>query len=516
MKSIKPIAFYLPQYHRVPENDEWWGEGFTDWMAVKAAERYADNQYQPREPLNDNYYDLAQKESMQWQADLACEYGVGGFCMYHYYFKDGRKILEKPLENFLRWTDIDIPFCLCWANETWARTWSNLYHNTPWAEKFEKRNDKGQTILLEQSYGGKEEWEKHFEYLLPFFCDSRYIKVDNKPVFLFYRPDDITQLDGMIQLWSELLCQKGFNGLYAIGVNIPVKKSGLDAILYHAVWAYTRPDITGMALKKEYYGEVSAYDYQEAWDNVIKAQEAEGIKTYFGGFVDQDETPRRGKKGWYLIDATPQKFEKNLYDLAIKNLSMENEFLFIDAWNEWGEGNYLEPDKKFEYQYLSAVKNVVEKCNMNELDIANEWKKIKKRRGVSDNDTEKMILKKELNKYQSYYKIFDRWLSLKEEGRTVDKYFKDYNYKKVLIYGYASTGIHFCKELRKTSVQIVGAMDRRQGLLSRDLPIFGLSDPMPDCDVIVVTLAADFEIIMNDLRKKTDKPIVSMEEVLFY
>ena len=177
---MKTIAMFLPQFHRVKENDEWWGEGYTDWMAVKNAQKLFDEHYQPREPLQENYYDLLDKKTFEWQAGLMHKYDIDGLCFYHYYFKDGKKILEKPAENLLQWKDVDMPFCFCWDNTPWARTWSTIGEKAIWSDKYEKKYDQeGNGILLEQSYGGEKEWREHFQYLLPFFKDNRYLKKKN-------------------------------------------------------------------------------------------------------------------------------------------------------------------------------------------------------------------------------------------------------------------------------------------------------------------------------------------------
>ena len=220
---MRVIAMYLPQFHRVAENDEWWGKGFTEWTAVRAAEPLFDGHNQPRKPLDENYYDLLKKSTMQQQAALMKTYNIFGMCFYHYWFKDGRKILEKPAENLLRWKDIDMPFCFSWANESWTRTWSKFNDNTnAWSSIFEKgktdETDNG--ILLEQKYGDEKSWYQHFMYLLPFFLDSRYIRIENKPVFVFYKPISITCLQTMILYWNQLACENGLEGIYFVGTNV--------------------------------------------------------------------------------------------------------------------------------------------------------------------------------------------------------------------------------------------------------------------------------------------------------
>src|ERR1017187_893797 len=163
------IALYLPQYHRIKENDEWWGDGYTEWTAVKKAKALFRGHNQPKKPLGDNYYDLSDINAMRWQQGLARKYGVHGFCYYHYWFK-GKRLLEKPVESMLATPDLTLPFCLSWANPSWTRTWY------------------GQTkeMLMQQDYGGKSDWREHFEYLLPIFRDSRYIRIDGKPMFIIH------------------------------------------------------------------------------------------------------------------------------------------------------------------------------------------------------------------------------------------------------------------------------------------------------------------------------------------
>lgn len=195
---MKILAMYLSQYHRVKENDEWWGEGYTDWISTKRAVSLFKGHNEPRVPQDNNYYDLLSKETMIWQANLMHQYDIDGMCIYHYWFKDGYQILEKPAENLLQWKDINMPYCFCWANETWARTWANIPGANSWYdnEKAEIKDEKA--VLLEQQYGNYSDWKKHFEYLLPFFKDERYLRLEDKPIFLFYKPEEINCLTQMI------------------------------------------------------------------------------------------------------------------------------------------------------------------------------------------------------------------------------------------------------------------------------------------------------------------------------
>ena len=194
--KTKVLALHLPQYHRIPENDRWWGEGFTDWVNVRKAKPLFQGHEQPVVPLNNNYYDLSDTAAIRWQAQLAKQYGVYGFCYYHYWFS-GRKLLEKPCELLLDHKDIDIKYCFCWANESWARTWDGKEHD----------------VLMKQVYGGREDWTAHFDYLLPFFQDERYIRIDNKPVIFIYSCHRIADFDDVVAWWDELARENGFDGV---------------------------------------------------------------------------------------------------------------------------------------------------------------------------------------------------------------------------------------------------------------------------------------------------------------
>ncbi len=195
---MKIIAYYLPQFHEIEENNKWWGKGFTEWTNIKSAKKLYLKHIQPKKPLNKNYYNLLNKETVEWQTNLAVKYGIYGFCYYHYWF-NGRKILEKPAENLLKWKDINQKFCFCWANHSWRKTW----------------NGTNQT-LLEQLYGNEKEWKDHFNYLLKFFNDSRYIKIDNKPILILFRSKEIPMLDERIKFYTEEAKKNGFNGIFII------------------------------------------------------------------------------------------------------------------------------------------------------------------------------------------------------------------------------------------------------------------------------------------------------------
>ena len=210
----KILAMYLPQYHQVVENDMWWGKGFTDWVAVKKADKLFEGHIQPKVPLGGRYYNLLKKDTLIWQSSLARKYGVDGFCVFHYWFSNNKQILEKPMENLLKWKEIDFPFCFAWPTESWTRTWKKFGNN--WTTKFPVKNDyKDDGFLLRQDFGDEKEWENHFLYLLPFFQDSRYIRINDKPVFFIYN-HDVIGIERMLIFWDNLAKKYNLKGLYFI------------------------------------------------------------------------------------------------------------------------------------------------------------------------------------------------------------------------------------------------------------------------------------------------------------
>lgn len=363
---MKLVAFYLPQYHSIPENDQWWGKGFTEWTNVKKAKTIFRNQIQPKIPLNNNYYNLMDKSTVEWQTKLMKEYGVYGFCYFHYWFT-GKKLLEKPAENLLKWKDIEQPFCFAWANVTWARTWTAVKGTaTTWVSLDGNRKEKG--ILIEQLYGEEENWREHYLYLSQFFKDKRYIKVSNKPMFLVYHINDIVHAKEMFALWNNLAVQDGFSGIHIVSINdMPDNNEYVEAVVQYG--NYTQYDfhfwtriynILIHKLKLSWRPKANILNYEAVWKNLVKKRPLKGIKNYRGGLVTYDETPRKGKQACFIKGASPEVFEKYLR-LQIEKAEnvCHTEYIFIDAWNEWGEGNYLEPDVEHEYAYLEAIKSIV-------------------------------------------------------------------------------------------------------------------------------------------------------------
>lgn len=369
MERTKIIAYYLPQYHQIPENDKWWGEGFTEWVNVKKATPLFEGHYQPRIPLNYNYYDLSDTETLKWQASIAKEHGIYGFCFYHYWFYE-KPLLEKPLYNFLNNDDIDINFCFCWANESWTNAWSSS----------------DRTTIMEQKYGDKDEWKRHFDFMLPFLKDHRYIKEDNKPLLVIYRPYLCKDMINILEYWKKLAIENGFDGLKVASQRFeePDKEKELfDYLDYHIEYQpdYDKCHLSGndtfIAKMKGYIKQLLLdklnidlhlykknrvpliFSYDEMWDNIIRSKPI-SEKAIAGAFVDWDNTPRHGNRGSCFQGVTPEKFGKYLAE-QIDHVDNEynNDYLFIFAWNEWGEGGYLEPDVRYKYAYLNEIKKAL-------------------------------------------------------------------------------------------------------------------------------------------------------------
>lgn len=348
---MRKIAYYLPQFHRVKENDEWWGEGFTEWTNVRKASCLFENHYQPHIPLDDNYYSLDEKKTVEWQTKLANDYGVYGFAYYHYWF-EGRLLLEKPVENLLKWKDINQKYFFFWANHDWIKSVEGK-----------------QEILMKQNYGDVKDWDKHYNYFLPYFKDDRYIKVDNKPVVGIYILKNIPNVKEMINYWNKKAISDGFNGVYIIESTNVIDStlidfnSGSDALVLRQPNAaadkmtkwYARirkhPKIQQM-IKKFYPYKVP---YGRICKEVIRTskQFKPEKKVYYGVFCGWDNTSRHSSRGWVATDINAKDFRETIVEL--EKLGETEDFLFINAWNEWAEGMHLEPDKKNKYTFLQAI-----------------------------------------------------------------------------------------------------------------------------------------------------------------
>lgn len=358
---MRVLAMYLPQYHEIPENNKWWGDGYTEWTAVRNAKPVYKGHIQPQIPLNENYYDLSDETGSvwNWQADLANKYGVYGFCIYHYWF-EGKMLLEKPMEILRKHEEINIRYCVCWANESWTRTWYGL----------EKE------ILMAQGYGDSKDWDAHFFYLLDFFRDPRYIKINNKPLLNLYRSSDISCLKEMLERWNTLAREYGFDGLYLVVANtagdLEARTELVDAYYnfepgYSIGHRLSLFDEKIFALRSKCCRELNRIFGTEILEGKIKidAVYKANIKenhcskpVYYGSFMTWDNTPRRRHKGTVYDGASPLKFKSNLQ--KISDVVPEDDFVYINAWNEWGEGANLEPDSVNQYAYLEAIRDVVQ------------------------------------------------------------------------------------------------------------------------------------------------------------
>lgn len=364
MTDVKVFAMYLPQYHETQENSQFWGKGFTDWVSVKNATPLFLGHRQPQVPLDNNYYDLSNVESIRWQARLARKFGVSGWGIYHYWFNSEQKSLTKPAELLLEHQDIDIPFFFAWDNASWKRTWSKIKGNA-WSPLNDKAVKDGPEILIEYKLGGVEDWKKHFDYLLPYFKDTRYVKHNNKPIFLIYNfSKDIMNMQ---EYWNDLAIQSGFDGVEVIysfnplhGIPKSVKKFKYEPL--YSGWGNLSDRARRLLLKKseDKQSEIKKYSYDEIWDRLLSnAEKSHDPNMYYGAFVGYDDSPRRGEKGRAVVDATPEKFQKYLSRLISICENKSKPFIFLTAWNEWGEGAHLEPDNIDQYSYLEAYSRAI-------------------------------------------------------------------------------------------------------------------------------------------------------------
>lgn len=358
--SPRIIAFYLPQFHAIPENDEWWGKGFTDWVNVKKAKPIFKGHQQPRIPLGDNYYDLSKIETLKWQTEIANKYGIYGFCFYHYWF-NGKLLLERPAEMLLADKNITLNFCFSWANEPWARTWDGKAHH----------------VIMPQKYGNKSDWVKHFNYLLPFFHDERYIKENNSPMFLIYRSSCIPCAAEMMEEWNEMARKAGFNGIHFVETlrngkcekrNLPFKakvefepiRSNMQQHIVVLNYKRVRRTIINI-MNNTFHCTIPLnrpFPFVDVAQRSLEKRSSEG--TYGGVFIGWDNTPRRGLAGTIVLPPSKAEFKQYLQAKMEQTLNVyHTNYVFINAWNEWAEGTVLEPDNTHQYEYLEAIKESI-------------------------------------------------------------------------------------------------------------------------------------------------------------
>lgn len=359
-KKARVIAFYLPQYHPTKENDLWWGKGFTEWTNVGKAKPLFKNHYQPRVPADLGYYDLRLSQIREAQAHLAKAAGIEGFCYYHYWFGNGKQQLEMPFNEVVKTGNPVFPFCLCWANESWNSKFWNIDGT------IEKK------LLIEQKYLGENDDEAHFYSLLDAFKDERYIKVDGKLLFMIYRPLEFVNVESFISKWQQLAKINNLNGFYFIGQSTnfndykTIKGLGFDAInilrLHDCIWKMNKFHHTLIMIKRKIFHLPFIYSYKKAIKHFI-GEEEEFEECFPSIIPNWDHTPRSGKGGYLLHGATPELFEYHcdLIFEKIKNKSDEKKIVFLKSWNEWGEGNYMEPDVKYGMGFINALSNAIKR-----------------------------------------------------------------------------------------------------------------------------------------------------------
>ncbi|MFV8339774.1 glycoside hydrolase family 99-like domain-containing protein [Flavobacterium sp. LB3P21] len=358
-KLIKPIAIYLPQFHPIPENDQWWGKGFTEWTNVTKATPRFEGHFQPHLPADLGFYDLRLHETRLAQEELAKSHGIHGFCYYHYWF-NGKRVLEEPLNRKLKNPKEDFPFMMCWANENWTRIW----------------NGGESDVLLKQEYSEEDDYN-HIKVLIDYFKDDNYIKVEGKPMFIIYRPKLFPNVEKTIAIWREEVKKAGFPDLY-IGFahtaeyNHEPKSKGFDFIFEFQPNFSARPNIINNTFFKKTVKRVlrkvkisvkntyeAVYDYEE----FARMQMDSGFKVdcYPAITPMWDNSARRKVNFFILHNASPDK-----YKVWLKHIKdnypwdkMPERFLFINAWNEWAEGNHLEPCQKWGKGYLEATKEII-------------------------------------------------------------------------------------------------------------------------------------------------------------
>lgn len=354
---MRAICFHLPQFHPIPENDSWWGKGFTEWTNTSKARPLYLGHKQPNLPADLGYYDLRIPEVRQAQADLARQYGIEGFCYWHYWF-NGKLLLERPILDILRSGKPDFPFCLAWANESWTRRWDG----------------RDKDILQAQTYSGDEDDRRHFEWLLPALADHRAITVDGKPLFLVYKAKELPDSRRTTDLWRELAHRAGLPGLFLLSVETSgsfgwdPRQGGFDgAVEYQPYWQrlndYLKRHWWILIRNALLYRNLLVIDFAKLWPHLMSDEVSYPL--YRGVCPRWDNTPRKRLQGLILSGSTPEEYGKWLSHVVTKTLHNppEHQLVFINAWNEWAEGNYLEPDARFGHAYLEATYNAIKECS---------------------------------------------------------------------------------------------------------------------------------------------------------
>ncbi len=353
-KRARLLALYLPQFHPIEENDRWWGKGFTEWTNTAKARPLFRRHYQPHIPADLGFYDLRVPETREAQANMARDHGIEGFCYYHYWFGAGKRLLERPIQETLKSGKPDFPFCLYWANQSWSGVW----HGEP------------NRMLIEQTYPGDDDHRAHFDAVAPAFFDPRYIRVDGKPLFAIYHPDEIPDVRHVTDLWREMAVKAGLPGLHLVGTSFDQawkpSELGFDAITTFRLpprrpWVSRRKPLQWLRQKyAETKGLPTIYRYQDVL-NFLSPEAAAAAENYPCLIHAWDNTPRSGRNGLVFDGSTPELFRTVLRKtLEIRrDVRSEENIIFLKSWNEWAEGNHLEPDLKFGLGYLEVIKEEI-------------------------------------------------------------------------------------------------------------------------------------------------------------
>jgi len=355
------IAIYLPQFHPIPENNEWWGNGFTEWTNVTKAQPRFEGHYQPHLPADLGFYDLRLEEARLAQEALAKQHGIYGFCYYHYWF-NGKRLLYEPLDRKLQNPKEDLPFMMCWANENWTRAWDGL----------------DREVLIKQEYSFEDD-EEHIRFLITLFKDSRYIKVEGKPVFIIYRPNLFPELEKTIQMWRQKVKDAGFPDLYLGYAQNSINNFAPESKGFDFAFDFQPSDINcpeGIPyptdflekiirkIKRKLKIKVPDLEYYVDYSTYVNSQLQKKFKNkvYPGITPMWDNTSRRKKNNFILNHSTPEIY-KHWLSHIISTYDWDQvpeNFIFINAWNEWAEGNHLEPCQKWGTQYLEATKKEID------------------------------------------------------------------------------------------------------------------------------------------------------------
>ena len=355
-KKARVIAYYLPQFYPTSENDQWWGEGFTEWTNVRNARPLFPGHEQPKIPADLGYYDLRLPEIRQAQAELAKQHGVEGFCYWHYWFGNGRRTLDRVFNEVLVSGKPDFPFALAWANHSW-------YHK----KFYESGTDK---LLIKQEYPGIEDERSHFNVVLKAFRDSRYIRVEEQPLFVIHNPDEIPETTSFLANWQRWAKESGLKGIHFVAISSKVHglerylEMGFQAVNTIRLYQFVRKKGWPLRLYykflRKWWKKGALIDYSRA------SQYFFGPEDHFEQFYptlipNWDHSPRSGRQDHIFINSHPEAFKKQAECViqGIKNKSPEHKIVFLKSWNEWGEGNYIEPDRKYGRKYLEALKEVL-------------------------------------------------------------------------------------------------------------------------------------------------------------